>query len=130
MDSDYGVPRELSDLQKNRSLYKPELPPCLQVSLLQSRSQVTNCVLQICTHIYMHLLALYWFWCASYKLNRESNQGFMFKGFEYSVIRWDRKRNRSDICRSRVLWSIRFRFAFSRPLFASPFWLFWVCFRI
>ncbi|KVI07575.1 Phosphofructokinase domain-containing protein [Cynara cardunculus var. scolymus] len=30
MDSDYGVPRELSDLQKNRSLYKPELPPCLQ----------------------------------------------------------------------------------------------------
>lgn len=32
MDSDYGVPRELSDLQKQRSLYQPELPPCLQVS--------------------------------------------------------------------------------------------------
>ncbi|XP_074558483.1 pyrophosphate--fructose 6-phosphate 1-phosphotransferase subunit alpha-like [Curcuma longa] len=30
MDSDYGVPRELSDLQKQRSLYQPELPPCLQ----------------------------------------------------------------------------------------------------
>lgn len=30
MDSDYGVPRELSDLQKARSLYQPELPPCLQ----------------------------------------------------------------------------------------------------
>ncbi|XP_071732128.1 pyrophosphate--fructose 6-phosphate 1-phosphotransferase subunit alpha-like [Rutidosis leptorrhynchoides] len=30
MDSDYGVPRELSNLQKTRSLYKPELPPCLQ----------------------------------------------------------------------------------------------------
>ncbi|XP_027362878.1 pyrophosphate--fructose 6-phosphate 1-phosphotransferase subunit alpha [Abrus precatorius] len=30
MDSDYGIPRELSDLQKNRSLYQPELPPCLQ----------------------------------------------------------------------------------------------------
>ncbi|CAA0834898.1 Pyrophosphate--fructose 6-phosphate 1-phosphotransferase subunit alpha 1 [Striga hermonthica] len=30
MDSDYGVARELSDLQKLRSLYKPELPPCLQ----------------------------------------------------------------------------------------------------
>ncbi|CAI8605348.1 unnamed protein product [Vicia faba] len=30
MDSDYGIPRELSDLQKLRSLYKPELPPCLQ----------------------------------------------------------------------------------------------------
>ncbi|KAL6571974.1 hypothetical protein OROMI_012932 [Orobanche minor] len=30
MDSDYGIPRELSDLQKIRSLYKPELPPCLQ----------------------------------------------------------------------------------------------------
>ncbi|XP_068652558.1 pyrophosphate--fructose 6-phosphate 1-phosphotransferase subunit alpha-like [Aristolochia californica] len=30
MDSDYGVPRELSDLQKHRTLYQPELPPCLQ----------------------------------------------------------------------------------------------------
>ena len=31
MDSDFGIPRELSDLQKHRSLYEPELPPCLQV---------------------------------------------------------------------------------------------------
>lgn len=31
MDSDYGVPRELSALQKKRALYQPELPPCLQV---------------------------------------------------------------------------------------------------
>ncbi|KAI4320898.1 hypothetical protein MLD38_034331 [Melastoma candidum] len=30
MDSDYGTPRELSDLQKHRSLYRPQLPPCLQ----------------------------------------------------------------------------------------------------
>ncbi|XP_039116361.1 pyrophosphate--fructose 6-phosphate 1-phosphotransferase subunit alpha [Dioscorea cayenensis subsp. rotundata] len=30
MDSDYGVLRELSGLQKQRSLYQPELPPCLQ----------------------------------------------------------------------------------------------------
>ncbi|XP_028784741.1 pyrophosphate--fructose 6-phosphate 1-phosphotransferase subunit alpha [Neltuma alba] len=30
MDSDYGIPRELSDLQKLRSLYHPQLPPCLQ----------------------------------------------------------------------------------------------------
>ncbi|KAH9618275.1 hypothetical protein KSS87_004444 [Heliosperma pusillum] len=30
MDSDFGIPRELSDLQKQRSLYHPELPPCLQ----------------------------------------------------------------------------------------------------
>ncbi|KAG9456610.1 hypothetical protein H6P81_001118 [Aristolochia fimbriata] len=30
MDSDYGVPRELSALQKHRTLYHPELPPCLQ----------------------------------------------------------------------------------------------------
>ncbi|KAK3014327.1 hypothetical protein RJ639_008920 [Escallonia herrerae] len=30
MDSDFGIPRELSDLQKLRSLYEPELPPCLQ----------------------------------------------------------------------------------------------------
>uniref|UniRef100_A0A6V7QWF8 Pyrophosphate--fructose 6-phosphate 1-phosphotransferase subunit alpha n=1 Tax=Ananas comosus var. bracteatus TaxID=296719 RepID=A0A6V7QWF8_ANACO len=30
MDSDYGVPRELSALQKKRALYQPELPPCLQ----------------------------------------------------------------------------------------------------
>ncbi|XP_057738400.1 pyrophosphate--fructose 6-phosphate 1-phosphotransferase subunit alpha [Arachis stenosperma] len=30
MDSDYGIPRELSDLQKIRSLYEPEIPPCLQ----------------------------------------------------------------------------------------------------
>ncbi|KAI3424041.1 PsbP domain-containing protein [Psidium guajava] len=30
MESDYGIPRELSDLQKHRSLYQPELPPCLQ----------------------------------------------------------------------------------------------------
>ncbi|KAL8162509.1 hypothetical protein V2J09_013998 [Rumex salicifolius] len=30
MDSDFGIPRQLSDLQKQRSLYQPELPPCLQ----------------------------------------------------------------------------------------------------
>ncbi|KAF8022461.1 hypothetical protein BT93_F0083 [Corymbia citriodora subsp. variegata] len=30
MESDYGIPRELSDLQKHRSLYQPVLPPCLQ----------------------------------------------------------------------------------------------------
>ncbi|XP_034675902.1 pyrophosphate--fructose 6-phosphate 1-phosphotransferase subunit alpha [Vitis riparia] len=30
MDSDFGIPRELSDLQKHRRLYEPELPPCLQ----------------------------------------------------------------------------------------------------
>ncbi|XP_042406066.1 pyrophosphate--fructose 6-phosphate 1-phosphotransferase subunit alpha-like [Zingiber officinale] len=30
MDSDYGLPRELSDLQMHRALYQPELPPCLQ----------------------------------------------------------------------------------------------------
>ncbi|KAL8149988.1 pyrophosphate--fructose 6-phosphate 1-phosphotransferase subunit alpha [Apium graveolens] len=30
MDSDFGVPRELSHLQKLRSQYQPELPPCLQ----------------------------------------------------------------------------------------------------
>ncbi|PWZ21179.1 Pyrophosphate--fructose 6-phosphate 1-phosphotransferase subunit alpha [Zea mays] len=30
MDSDYGVPRELSEVQKKRTLYQPELPPCLQ----------------------------------------------------------------------------------------------------
>ncbi|RWW76305.1 hypothetical protein BHE74_00015615 [Ensete ventricosum] len=32
MDSDYGVARELSDLQKQRVLYQPGLPPCLQVN--------------------------------------------------------------------------------------------------
>ncbi|KAE8719460.1 Pyrophosphate--fructose 6-phosphate 1-phosphotransferase subunit alpha [Hibiscus syriacus] len=30
MDSDYGIPRELSHLQKLRSLYQPQLPPCLE----------------------------------------------------------------------------------------------------
>ncbi|CAK9183448.1 unnamed protein product [Ilex paraguariensis] len=30
MYSDFGIPRELSDLQKRRSQYQPELPPCLQ----------------------------------------------------------------------------------------------------
>ncbi|KAJ3694685.1 hypothetical protein LUZ60_000062 [Juncus effusus] len=30
MDSDYGIARELSGLQQQRALYKPELPPCLQ----------------------------------------------------------------------------------------------------
>ncbi|KZV32193.1 pyrophosphate--fructose 6-phosphate 1-phosphotransferase subunit alpha-like [Dorcoceras hygrometricum] len=30
MDSDFGIERELSDLQKLRSQYRPELPPCLQ----------------------------------------------------------------------------------------------------
>ncbi|KAL6562967.1 hypothetical protein OROHE_005554 [Orobanche hederae] len=30
MDSDYGIARELSDLQELQSLYQPELPPCLQ----------------------------------------------------------------------------------------------------
>ncbi|KAL8459607.1 hypothetical protein ACS0TY_036921 [Phlomoides rotata] len=33
MDSNYGIARELSDLQKLRSQYKPELPPYLQASL-------------------------------------------------------------------------------------------------
>lgn len=31
MDSDFGVPGELSDLQKQRAEYQPGLPPCLQV---------------------------------------------------------------------------------------------------
>ncbi|KAL1815869.1 hypothetical protein DCAR_0520202 [Daucus carota subsp. sativus] len=30
MDSDFGIPRQLSHLQKLRSQYQPELPPCLQ----------------------------------------------------------------------------------------------------
>ncbi|KAK4374283.1 hypothetical protein RND71_004960 [Anisodus tanguticus] len=30
MDADYGIARELSDIQKLRSQYQPELPPCLQ----------------------------------------------------------------------------------------------------
>ncbi|KAM0858475.1 hypothetical protein ACQ4PT_047797 [Festuca glaucescens] len=30
MDSDYGATRELSSLQKQRALYRPALPPCLQ----------------------------------------------------------------------------------------------------
>ncbi|KAG6422925.1 hypothetical protein SASPL_113307 [Salvia splendens] len=30
MDADYGIARELSDLQQLRTLYKPQLPPCLQ----------------------------------------------------------------------------------------------------
>ncbi|XP_022769461.1 pyrophosphate--fructose 6-phosphate 1-phosphotransferase subunit alpha isoform X2 [Durio zibethinus] len=30
MDSDFGIPRELSDLQKLRCQYQPELPPCLE----------------------------------------------------------------------------------------------------
>ncbi|XP_059636668.1 pyrophosphate--fructose 6-phosphate 1-phosphotransferase subunit alpha-like isoform X2 [Cornus florida] len=30
MESDFGIPRELSGLQKLRSLYQPELPPCLK----------------------------------------------------------------------------------------------------
>lgn len=33
MDSDFGIPRELSDLQNHRTLYQPLLPPCLQVSI-------------------------------------------------------------------------------------------------
>lgn len=34
MDSDFGIPRELSPLQQLRSQYQPQLPPCLQVLLL------------------------------------------------------------------------------------------------
>ncbi|XP_020271016.1 pyrophosphate--fructose 6-phosphate 1-phosphotransferase subunit alpha-like isoform X1 [Asparagus officinalis] len=30
MNSDYGVPRELSEVQKQRAQYQPEIPPCLQ----------------------------------------------------------------------------------------------------
>lgn len=30
MDSDYGIARELSDLQKLRAQYQPQLPPCLE----------------------------------------------------------------------------------------------------
>ncbi|RWV94621.1 hypothetical protein GW17_00042824 [Ensete ventricosum] len=33
MNSDFGVPRELSELQKKRAEYHPDLPPCLQVSI-------------------------------------------------------------------------------------------------
>ncbi|KAL5199527.1 hypothetical protein ABZP36_020730 [Zizania latifolia] len=35
MDSDYGVPRELSALQKDRALYRPDLPPCLQGTMVR-----------------------------------------------------------------------------------------------
>lgn len=31
MDSDFGMVRELSELQKLRSHYQPQLPPCLEV---------------------------------------------------------------------------------------------------
>jgi hypothetical protein len=41
MDSDYGVPRELSEVQKKRTLYQPELPPCLQVTRRASPVSVT-----------------------------------------------------------------------------------------
>jgi hypothetical protein len=54
MDSDYGVPRELSEVQKKRALYQPELPPCLQVrtspSLLlrSARAPLPASGVQIC----------------------------------------------------------------------------------
>ncbi|KAI4388527.1 hypothetical protein MLD38_000847 [Melastoma candidum] len=38
MESDYGIPRELSDLQKHRSLYQPQLPPCLQGTTVRVES--------------------------------------------------------------------------------------------
>lgn len=31
--ADFGAPRELSELQKKRTEYQPQLPPCLQVPL-------------------------------------------------------------------------------------------------
>lgn len=46
MDSDYGIARELSDLQKLRSRYQPELPPCLQVSVF-SKLDVSFLVLKV-----------------------------------------------------------------------------------
>lgn len=42
MDSDYGIPRELSDLQKIRSHYEPDLPPCLQVPLSPSLTYTSS----------------------------------------------------------------------------------------
>jgi hypothetical protein len=41
MDSDYGVPRELSEVQKKRTLYQPDLPPCLQVRPITATSSST-----------------------------------------------------------------------------------------
>ncbi|KAJ6939950.1 hypothetical protein NC651_006188 [Populus alba x Populus x berolinensis] len=44
MDSDFGIPRELSDLQKLRSLYQPGLPPCLQGTTVRVEfGDVTTC---------------------------------------------------------------------------------------
>lgn len=42
MDADYGIARELSDLQKLRSHYHPELPPCLQVQLCSIHPLLTT----------------------------------------------------------------------------------------
>lgn len=50
MDSDYGIPRELSDLQKLRALYQPTLPPCLQVFTHSKPNSFSA------------LLVLPWFW--------------------------------------------------------------------
>ena len=61
MDSDYGIPRELSDLQQLRSLYHPELPPCLQVPLFYYEILV---VLKICSLFYTRIRFVF-FWLIS-----------------------------------------------------------------
>lgn len=58
MDSDYGIPRELSDLQKLRSLYQPELPPCLQVPPHSSYYEILV-VLNICSLFYTRIRCVF-----------------------------------------------------------------------
>ena len=52
MDSDFGIPRELSPLQQLRSQYQPELPPCLQVLLLHSFYCFIGSILKTCLFLF------------------------------------------------------------------------------
>ncbi|XP_019170911.1 PREDICTED: pyrophosphate--fructose 6-phosphate 1-phosphotransferase subunit alpha [Ipomoea nil] len=52
MDSDLGIARELSHLQKLRSLYQPELPPCLQGTTVRVEfGDATTSADPSCAHI-------------------------------------------------------------------------------
>ncbi|PIA56961.1 hypothetical protein AQUCO_00700964v1 [Aquilegia coerulea] len=55
MDSDFGAPRELSDLQKHRTLYEPEIPPCLQGTTVRVEfGDATSTADQSISHSFPH----------------------------------------------------------------------------
>lgn len=73
MDADYGIPRELSDLQKLRSHYHPELPPCLQVQLFYFSTPFARSNLLDHTVFYRHTTIFF----ISHVFSHQSNSSLL-----------------------------------------------------